>query len=152
MTKPTEELMLTYSKVSADGKSRRAAYLIGDLKRMYTKLPVFNMDQYGMETKEMLPQTGIRVIDRRITEPEKMEEGSWQELYRWYCAQEDWNEKVHDLARISRYRRPEDNLTLQTARKLYGDWAPSISRLEKFAACACAHFLTYGLRLKERGL
>ena len=43
MTKPTEELMLTYSKVSADGKSRRAAYLIGDLKRMYTKLPVFNM-------------------------------------------------------------------------------------------------------------
>ena len=26
MTKPTEELMLTYSKVSADGKSRRAAY------------------------------------------------------------------------------------------------------------------------------
>ena len=46
MTKPTEELMLTYSKVSADGKSRRAAYLIGDLKRMYTKLPVFNMDQH----------------------------------------------------------------------------------------------------------
>lgn len=63
--------MLTYSKVSADGKSRRAAYLIGDLKRMYTKLPVFNMDQYGMETKEMLPTDRDRVIDRRITEPEK---------------------------------------------------------------------------------
>ena len=57
MTKPTEELMLTYSKVSADGKSRRAAYLIGDLKRMYPKLHVFNMDQYGMEVKELLPQT-----------------------------------------------------------------------------------------------
>lgn len=152
MTKPTEELMLTYSKVSADGKSRRAAYLIGDLKRMYTKLPVFNMDQYGMETKEMLPQTGIGSLIEGLQNPKKMEEGSWQELYRWYCAQEDWNEKVHDLARISRYRRPEDNLTLQTARKLYGDWAPSISRLEKFAACACAHFLTYGLRLQERGL
>ena len=117
---------------------------------MYTKLPVFNMDQYGMETKEMLPQTGIGSLIEGLQNPKKMEEGSWQELYRWYCAQEDWNEKVHDLARISRYRRPEDNLTLQTARKLYGDWAPSISRLEKFAACACAHFLTYGLRLKER--
>ena len=150
MTKPTEELMLTYSKVSADGKSRRAAYLIGDLKRMYTKLPVFNMDKYGMETKEMLPQTGIGSLIEGLQNPKKMEEGSWQELYRWYCAQEDWSEKVHDLARISRYRRPEDDLTLQTARKLYGDWAPSISRLEQFAACACAHFLTYGLRLKER--
>ena len=125
MTKPTEELMLTYSKVSADGKSRRAAYLIGDLKRMYTKLPVFNMDQYGMETKEMLPQTGIGSLIEGLQKPKKMEEGSWQELYRWYCAQEDWSEKVHDLARISRYRRPEDNLTLQTAQKLYGDWAPS---------------------------
>ena len=91
MTKPTEELMLTYSKVSADGKSRRAAYLIGDLKRMYTKLPVFNMDQYGMETKEMLPQTGIGSLIEGLQNPKKMEEGSWQELYRWYCAQEDWS-------------------------------------------------------------
>ena len=79
MTKPTEELMLTYSKVSADGKSRRAAYLIGDLKRMYTKLPVFNMDQYGMETKEMLPQTGIGSLIEGLQNPKKMEEGSWQE-------------------------------------------------------------------------
>ena len=93
MTKPTEELMLTYSKVSADGKSRRAAYLIGDLKRMYTKLPVFNMDQYGMETKEMLPQTGIGSLIEGLQNPKKMEEGSWQELYRWYCAQEDWSER-----------------------------------------------------------
>ena len=69
MTKPTEELMLTYSKVSADGKSRRAAYLIGDLKRMYTKLPVFNMDQYGMETKEMLPQTGIGSLIEGLQNP-----------------------------------------------------------------------------------
>ena len=69
MTKPTEELMLTYSKVSADGKSRRAAYLIGDLKRMYTKLPVFNMDQYGMETKEMLPQTGIGALIEGLQNP-----------------------------------------------------------------------------------
>ena len=83
MTKPTEELMLTYSKVSADGKSRRAAYLIGDLKRMYTKLPVFNMDQYGMETKEMLPQTGIGSLLEGLQNPKKLEEGSWQELYRW---------------------------------------------------------------------
>ena len=58
MTKPTEELMLTYSKVSADGKSRRAAYLIGDLKRMYTKLPVFNMDQYGMRQKKCFHRPG----------------------------------------------------------------------------------------------
>ena len=42
-------------------------------------------------------------------------------------------------------------LTRETAKKLYGDiLVNSVTRLEKFSACAYAHFLTYGLRLKER--
>ena len=35
MTKPSEQLYVTYSKVSADGKTLRPAYLIQDLRRMY---------------------------------------------------------------------------------------------------------------------
>lgn len=37
------------------------------------------------------------------------------------------------------------------ARALYGTQLEnSVSRLERFAACAYAHFLEYGLMLKER--
>ena len=38
MTKPSEQLYVTYSKVSADGKTLRPAYLIQDLRRMYKKM------------------------------------------------------------------------------------------------------------------
>lgn len=46
---------------------------------------------------------------------------------------------------------PMDGLTRQVAEKLYGKYfTDSISRMERFSICAFAHFLTYGLRLKER--
>ena len=58
MTKPTEELMLTYSKVSADGKSRRAAYLIGDLKRMYTSFLYLIWISMGWRQKKCFHRPG----------------------------------------------------------------------------------------------
>lgn len=150
MTKPTEELDVSYSKVSAEGKSIRPAYLVNDLRRMFPKLTVFDMDKYGMEVMELVPQTGIDHVLAGLRDSRKMEQAAWQELYRWYMKEDTWRPLAERLVRAAIYRKPEDGLTKETAEKLYGDWTASVSRLEKFASCACAHFLTYGLRLKER--
>lgn len=49
------------------------------------------------------------------------------------------------------YRKEPDRLSEATAGALFGDpKRVSVTRLERFAACAYAHFLTYGLRLSER--
>ena len=49
------------------------------------------------------------------------------------------------------YRKEPDRLREETAGALFGDpKRVSVTRLERFAACAYAHFLTYGLRLSER--
>ena len=49
------------------------------------------------------------------------------------------------------YENPKDILSTETAKKLYGEVLEnSVTRLENFSACAYSHFLTYGLRLKER--
>ena len=82
MTKPTEELDICYSKVSAEGKSLRPAYLVGDIKRMFPKLRVFDMERYGMEYREMVPGTGIGYLISGLRNTEKMDSGAWQELYR----------------------------------------------------------------------
>lgn len=150
LSKPTEELNISYSKLTQDGKSARPAYLIGELRKMFVSLPVFDMEAYGMEYREMLPRTGMDYLIQGLRDQKLMETAGWQELYRWYRKQPEWQERVEQLKKISLYKKPEDGLTRETAEKLYGDWDPSISRMEQFVSCACAHFLTYGLRLKER--
>ncbi len=78
-------------------------------------------------------------------------DAAWKELYTWYKKEERWEKKVESLLRAGYYRRPMDGLSAYAAKKLYGEaFEDSITRMEKFSACAFAHFLTYGLGLKER--
>lgn len=152
LTKPTEELDISYSKVSQDGKAVRPAYLIGELKKLFFHLPVFDMEEYGMVYRELVPETGLDYVIGGLRDQEQLQiqDAYWQELYRWYLSKEQWRDTLLCLQSASMYRKPEDALTKKTAERLYGTWTPSISRMEKFVSCACAHFLTYGLRLKER--
>ncbi len=150
MTKPTEELDVCFSKVSQEGKSLRPSYLVGDLRKMFPKMVVFDLEKYGAEHRELLPETGIDYLIQGLRSSREMESAVWQELYRWYLGQEIWENTVRHLAAASLYRKPEDALTCGTAQELYGPWEPSVSRLERFVSCACSHFLTYGLRIKER--
>ena len=49
--------------------------------------------------------------------------------------------------------KPEDIISQSVAKALYGEVSPySATRLERFAACAFAHFLQYGMKLTERGI
>ena len=58
--------------------------------------------------------------------------------------------KVDELLTAWYYRRPEDPLSESVAKQLYGEnFEGSITRMEQYASCACAHFLAYGLRLKK---
>lgn len=150
MTKPTGELDICYSKVSAEGKSVRPAYLVGELRRMFPQIPMFDMERYGMEVRELVPETGIDYIIEGLRAPEKMRNASWQELYLWYMEQGKWRDAVKRLVEASTYRKPQDDLTRKTAEALYGTRTMSVSRMEKFVSCACAHFLTYGLGLLKR--
>lgn len=150
MTKPTEELAISYSKVSAEGKNIRPAYLIAELQKLFPKMRVFDMDGYGMEAMELSVETGKEMLIKGLHDSAQMENPAWQELYRWYRKQEFWKDKVEMLVNASMYKKSEDSLAKETAEKLFSLRKASISRLEKFASCACAHFLTYGLGLKER--
>ena len=150
MTKPTEELDLFYSKVSADGKSLRPAYLIHDIRKMFPAIRTFDMDNYGISHMEMTPKTGIDYVIQGIRDPQTARQAPWQELYRWYMDNANFRGGVARLAEAGRHSRKQENLKSGTAEDLYGSYEPSVTRLEQFSACACAHFLAYGLKLKER--
>lgn len=158
LTKPADKLYLTYSKVSSDGKALRPAYLIQDVRRMYPRLKVFDEDQRTAADRELTREKGLRVLAEGLANRVQGLDEEWKELYTWYRREgmrhiPDATSYIPDamsyILDAAFYRKAPDNL--RDAKNLYGDLnRVSVTRLERFASCAYAHFLTYGLRLSER--
>lgn len=145
LTKPSKYLHVYYSKVSSDGKSMRPAYLIQELRKLYPMIQVADEEEKELYQRELTQKMGIRELIKRGRGED------WKELYSWYVKQPDWKEKVERLVKAGYYRRPMDGMTEAVARRLYGEnFMNSITRMERFSVCAFAHFLTYGLELKEQ--
>lgn len=153
LTKPSERLYLTFSKVSSDGKSLRPAYLIADVRRMYPALSVQEEDERALWEKELTPETAISDLVQGLKTRSETFGGAWKELYTWYYKHPEWHQKIEQLLAANHLKRPHDRLSEEMARKLYGTILEnSVTRLEKFSACAYAHFLTYGMKLEERAV
>ena len=154
LTKPSERLEIYYSKVSADGKSVRPSYLIQELRRLYPKLQVMDEELRSLNERELTEQEGINEIIPAIREHKDnglLNDDVWGELFKWYQSRPEWRKKIETLLDAGYKHSPADRLSDLVARKLYGEnFADSITRIEQYSACAYAHFLRYGLRLKER--
>ena len=152
MTKPSERLYLTYAGCGADGASRRPSYLIGMILRMFPGLTV--ADGAAVSPMDCIEAPGAAF--RFLTEgfdAAKCGEASpeWRALFTWYSAKEQWQEPLKKLLSAAFYRFHREPLSPEVSHLLYGSVLEnSVTRLERFAACAYEHFLTYGLQLRPR--
>lgn len=150
LTKPLNQVYLTYSKTSADGKAIRPSYLISEVTKLFPNMKVREVST-NMSEQEITINRGI---DCLISGLQKRKDGlssEWQELYNWYKKHPEWSKKIEQIVEATFYQKPDSMLARETAKKLYGDiLVNSVTRLERFSACAYAHFLEYGLRLRER--
>lgn len=158
MTKPTERLYLSYSKVNGEGKAILPSYLIRTIQGMYPSL----------KTEKV---TGRKTAD--LSEISSKEDGldDYAGLLRVYLNHETASEEEENVKKlltmlVEAYGEDEvagkireaalttyENVPLSdmAAELLYKERNKgSVSRLEQFAACAYAHFLRYGLELKEQ--
>ena len=150
LTKPSNQVYLTYSKTSSDGKAIRPAYLVSDLLKLFTELRVSEVSQ-SLRDKELTVQGGIEAVIRGLQRKNNGLDCAWQELYTWYKKHPELCHKIEQLVEASFYCNEQRQLSKETSKALYGEVIKSsVTRLEKFSACAYAHFLSYGLRLKER--
>ncbi|MFR2033884.1 MAG: PD-(D/E)XK nuclease family protein [Agathobacter sp.] len=143
MTKPSEQLHISYSRIDGSGKSRQPSYIIGTFLSMFPKLSVHNIEDAGM-----------------------LYEISTQQSAQMYLISADADKRWYGLARaleltdpdeISKYINAKfehysnDPISKNVAQAVYGRKIEGgITRFEQFCRCAYAHFLNYGLKLKER--
>lgn len=149
LTKPSEKLYLSFCKVSSDGKALRPAYLIQDIRRLFPELMVQDEEMRTLSEQELTRDRGAFYLAKGLRSRRQGLGEDWKELYSWYRRQEP--EGAARILDAAFYRKEPDRLARAAARSLFGDDSRvSVTRLEQFASCAYAHFLTYGLRLSER--
>lgn len=153
MTKPSERLYLSYAKVNSDGKGIRPSYLIDTVRKLFPQLAVeYPQNRSRIEQIEGR-QEGARYLAEELREyaDGTLREEEWQDFYLMYRAYEADPEGRDRLTAAAFRRYKESGLSRIVARALYGrQLENSVSRLETYAACACRHFLQYGLSLQER--
>ena len=153
MTKPSEQLYLSYAKVNSEGKGIRPSYLIDTVRKLFPAMSVeYPQNRSRLEQIEGR-QEGARYLAEELREyaDGTLQEEERQDFYLMYRAYEADPEGRDRLTAAAFRRYKESGLSRIVARALYGrQLENSVSRLETYAACACRHFLQYGLSLQER--
>jgi len=150
MTKPSKSLIVSYGAFTQAGKAQRPSSLIGELKRMFPHLQV---KELALEEKSAasFAEAFDRLVEGLRDYGENREDGKFLELYRHFARKEDYREQVERLTEAACYSYEEKGISRAAARALYGRILEgSVTRLEQYASCAYAHFLSYGMELCRR--
>lgn len=147
MTKPSNQLILSYSRVDSEGKALRPSYLIRTMLRMFPDMQVQELDSLE-KTLNISTQGAAKEF---YLSGEKSPE--WYALAKCFLESEDENIRSNANAILNAfyYKYSHDPISHVVAEAIYGKQIEgSVTRLESFARCAYSHFLSYGLKLRER--
>ncbi|MCI5700512.1 MAG: exodeoxyribonuclease V subunit gamma [Lachnospiraceae bacterium] len=151
LTKPSRKLILSFSGSDSRGEVAGPAYLIGSVRKLFPNLSV---EEESEELEELVetPESGMEYLIEGLRKNAETEPSpEWKELYRWYASNKQYAGRLYALVNAAFKTCPKDRIGRAVAKALYGNVLEnSATRLERFAACAFAHFLQYGLLLKER--
>ncbi|MDD2971237.1 MAG: PD-(D/E)XK nuclease family protein [Lachnospiraceae bacterium] len=154
MTKPTDQLILSYVDVNGQGKSIRKAYLIPTIQRLFPELSIQKVPGTTSLEEIVTPREGLDYLVEHLRNYAFNIQKDRQELFtlfHWYQKQPDYQGLMKSLCAAAFYQYESNPISKAVANALYGKTLEnSVSRLEKYAACAYAHFLQYGLQLAER--
>lgn len=152
LTKPSQELYLSLSKVDNKAKSLRPSYLIGRMQKLFPALIVTEDKEeeelHNLYTRADSVEYLIEGLHRYL---EGEDNPLWKELFALFLEDTKTRQLLTTIVGGAFYENQESPLSMGIARALYGNKLNnSVTRLEKYAACAFAHFLRYGLMLEPR--
>ncbi|MDI9476546.1 MAG: helicase-exonuclease AddAB subunit AddB [Natronincolaceae bacterium] len=155
-SKPTEYLWVSYALADQEGGALRPSILIDRLKRLFKNLDIKN-DIVNTSGHQMhLITTPISTFkymteNMRLSLDKRPIETIWWDVYNWYTEQSAWEERCNLMIRGLFHRNQVTYIGEKSAKQLYDIPIYSgVSRLEGFACCPFYHFVSHGLRPKER--
>ncbi|MBC8080281.1 MAG: helicase-exonuclease AddAB subunit AddB [Gorillibacterium sp.] len=162
---PSQFLWVSYSLADEEGKTLLPSEIIRQLGSMFPSVKANERllqatPPAGANTEEVAEY--ITHGDRAMTDLSVQLKGwldgdnisgIWWDVYNWFAQRPEWASRLKQLNRSLIYTNPTEIIVPTTAKLLYGETLrASVSRMERFAACPFSHFVSHGLRLKERKL
>lgn len=149
LTKPAEQLYLTYPRMGGDGSSKRPSYLIHRMRQMFPALVIEEDEKEENFLRILGTDRGRGYLITHLSDGSFRRDMRWWELAAYYEQKEPGL-----LQRLLAFRsdsKRDTKLSGEAAQLLYGDQIyGSVTRLEQFARCPYAHFIIFGLGLHER--
>ena len=164
MTKPTDKLYLSYSRLNNKSESIRPSYIIKVLTEMFPGLSVKKDDLsdvdyiYNEKTAFDIVSSGIGgIVSHKIADNIDLDNKNtlkYESLLRYMAEKSNISmENVLDAAFTTGVVKGSDNISKAIANVLYGKaLIGSVTRLEQYVKCAFKYYLTYGLSISEREL
>ncbi len=156
MTKPTDRLYVSFAKKDSSGRSLRTSSLLERLYKLFPSMVVTDvetMDSVQKQNEVLYGQNEIMryLIDGLHQFKERGTDKFWLDLYGWMREQPMYEDVLKKLSKAAFFCHENEQLSKSSVRALYGDvLAGSVTMLERYASCAYAHFLSYGMHLCER--
>lgn len=157
LTKPSELLYLSYSQNTQEGESIRPSYLVHTIEKLFPVLGQVDEEKEEDSSRQITtPEGTLKYWIAKLLEFSQhpvfdAADPIFLELTSWYARQSDWKQRMDQLFEAVSYHNEESGIGKLAAAALYGPQPiNSVTRLERYATCAFAHFLTYGLRLAKR--
>lgn len=153
MAKPTEKIIMSYSKSASDGSVRRKSYLISNIQKLFKNISVIDEEtRVGSLSDFTNKKSALEYLADNIYEYRIKSENRLFQQVSAILLKDDESKKIIELMTEGAfYSNYKGSLKKDIARKLYGVKDNiGITRLEKYASCAYSQFLKNGLKLGDR--
>jgi len=158
LTRAGEQLVISYPLADSEGRSLKPSPVV---QRLHELFPALREGMWAQEPgereagdMEFVSRSGrcLTYLAGRLRDAFAGREIDplWWDVYNWFV-RENSNPLFKPVIMSLSGNNGEGRLPRELSRRLYGQpFKTSVSALEKYYSCAYAHYLAYGLRLKER--
>lgn len=157
LTRASDYLSCSYALSDNDGKSRRPSMIIRRLRTLFPEAALQEVEWPPKEAGAALfdyidhPLRALSLVGSGLQRAQSPDEQAiWSAVYD-HLRLSEYAEALKRSLNSAFYDRQPPALPPELTAKLYpAAFRLSVSSIEKYRQCPYAHFLTYGLRLKER--
>lgn len=152
LTKPSKKLYLSYARKTGDEKEARPAYIFGRIMKLFTGLNVNKLSSYEKDNIYRIIgcDRGLGAVIELLRDKDLPADTNEAGQILTGIFEKENEELMEMLKAAASGKRNKGILSEEEAEKLYGTVIlGSITRLQKFAECAFAHFAKFGLRLQD---